>query len=334
MTKFAQWSALVIGATGLALSLAACGGQPASMTPQTTAPGSSAPPASTGSALTGEVVSDGSSTVGPLTSAAATLFREQQPGVNVSVAISGTGGGFKRFCANEIDLSNASRAIKDEEAADCQTAGVKYSEIIIANDGLSVVVNKENTWAKCLTVKQLATIWGPDSEGKVTSWKQVDPSFPDEPLALYGAGTDSGTFDFFTGAINGEEGAIRTDYTPSEDDNLTIQGVTGARGGIGFFGLSYFEENQDKLNLVDIDGGSGCVTPSSVTVQDGTYTPLGRPLFVYVNQARFAANPALRAFLDFYVANEEQIAKEALFIGLTDAQQQTAKQELAGIPAA
>ncbi len=317
--KILQRSMLVVGASSLALALAACGGQGS---PQ--AAGSSG-------GLSGDVVVDGSSTVEPLTSAAATMFRDKEPGVNVTVATSGTGGGFKRFCANETDISDASRPIKDEEAAACATAGVKYTEIVIANDGLSVVVNPANDWAKCLTVAQLATIWGPASEGKVTSWKQVDPSFPDEKLALYGAGTDSGTFDYFTGAINGKEGAIRTDYTPSEDDNLTVQGVTGAKGAMGFFGLSYAEENPKDVKIVQVDGGAGCVTPSKQTVQDGSYKPLSRPLFLYVNQAKYADNAALRAFLEFYLDNEAQVAKDALFVDLTDEQQKKAKQELASL---
>lgn len=326
MTKFLQRATIAVGVAGLALGLAACGGQPAPA-----ASASTSGPGSTGAGLTGEVVVDGSSTVEPLTSAAATMFRSVQPGVNVTVATSGTGGGFKRFCANETDISDASRQIKDEEAAACAAAGVKYTEIVIANDGLSVVVNPANDWAKCLTVEQLAKIWGPDSEGKVTSWKQVDASFPDEPLALYGAGTDSGTFDYFTGAINGKEGAIRTDYTPSEDDNLTVQGVTGAKGAMGFFGLSYAEENPDKVKIVPVDGGSGCVTPSKATVQDGSYKPLSRPLFLYVNQAKYASSAALREFLKFYVDNESKAAADALFVDLTDAQQETAKKELASL---
>lgn len=308
--------------TAIALTLAACGGQ-------TTSSGD----ATGGSGLSGDVVIDGSSTVEPLSSAAATLFRDVEPGVNVSVATSGTGGGFKRFCAGETDISDASRPIKDEEKAECEANGVEFTEIIIANDGLSVVVNPENDWLpnQCISVEQLAKIWGPDSEGVVNSWQDVDPSFPDEPLALYGAGTDSGTFDYFTDAINGEEGAIRIDYTPSEDDNLTVQGVSGSTGGMGFFGLSYAEENADVVQLLAVDGGAGCVVPSSETVQNGTYTPLGRPLFIYVNNASYAENPAVQAFVDFYLENEEQIAADALFINLTAEQRATAEEELASL---
>ena len=296
------------------LVLAACGGQQASETGE--------------GGLSGDVVVDGSSTVEPLSSAAATLYRDVEPGVNVTVATSGTGGGFQRFCAGETDISDASRPISDEEAAACAEAEVEYTEIVIANDGLSVVVNPENDWLECVTTEQLATIWGPESEGTVTSWQDVDPSFPDEPLALYGAGTDSGTFDYFTEAINGEEGAIRTDYSPSEDDNLTVQGVAGSKGGIGFFGLSYAEENAEAVKLVPVDSGEGCITPSTETVQDGSYSPLGRPLFIYVNNAKYTENATLQSFVDYYLENQAPIAEEALFIPLTDEQQTTAQESL------
>lgn len=299
---------------GMILVLAACGGQQASETGE--------------GGLSGDVVIDGSSTVEPLSSAAATLYRDVEPGVNVTVATSGTGGGFQRFCAGETDISDASRPISDEEAAACAEAGVEYTEIVIANDGLSVVVNPENDWLECVTTEQLATIWGPESEGTVTSWQDVDPSFPDEPLALYGAGTDSGTFDYFTEAINGEEGAIRTDYSPSEDDNLTVQGVAGSKGGIGFFGLSYAEENAEAVKLVPVDSGEGCITPSTETVQDGSYSPLGRPLYIYVNNAKYTENAALQNFVDYYLENQAPIAEEALFIPLTDEQQATAQESL------
>ncbi|VTR77217.1 PstS family phosphate ABC transporter substrate-binding protein [Cellulomonas hominis] len=323
MSNPRQLPAAVAGAAALVLALTACGGQQSGSTSEQSGSG--------GSGLSGEVVIDGSSTVEPLSSAAATLYRDEQPGVNVTVATSGTGGGFKRFCADETDISDASRPIKDEEIQACADAGIEYTEIVVANDGLSVVVNPENDWVDCLTVEQLATIWGPESEGEITSWQQVDPSFPDEPLELYGAGTDSGTFDYFTEAINGEEGAIRADYSPSEDDNLTVQGVTGATGGTGFFGLSYAEEYADQIKLVGVDGGDGCVVPSTETVQDGTYVPLGRPLFIYVNNAKYTENEALRDFVDFYVENSEQAATDALFVPLTDEQRQTAQDELAAL---
>ncbi len=322
MTRLPKRTAAGLGVAGLALTLAACGGQ-----------GGSSSSSTDGSGLSGDVVIDGSSTVEPLSSAAATIFRDVEPGVNVSVATSGTGGGFQRFCDGETDISDASREIKAEEAAICAENGIEFTEIIIANDGLSVVVNPANDWlpGQCITTDQLATIWGPEAEGTVMSWQDVDASFPDVPLELYGAGTDSGTFDYFTAAINGEEGAIRVDYTPSEDDNLTVQGVSGSDGAMGFFGLSYAEENADSVQLLAVDSGAGCVVPSSETVQDGSYTPLGRPLFIYVNNASYADNEAVRTFVDFYVENEAQVAEEALFIGLTDEQRTTAQEELASL---
>ena len=277
--------------------------------------------------MTGSVNTDGSSTVAPLTEAAADLFRDEEAGVNVSVATSGTGGGFKVFCAGETDISNASRAIKDEEAAECEAAGIEYTEIIAANDGLSVIVNPENDWAEDLTVEQLNKIWGPEAEGEITNWNQVDPSFPDQAITLFGAGTDSGTFDYFTDAINGEEGAIRTDYSPSEDDNITIQGVSGDVGAIGFLGLSYVEENEGVIKAVAVDG----VMPSTETVQDGTYTPLGRPLFIYVNNASYVEKEPVKAFVDFYVDNSLDIAERALFVPLTEEQVTTAADELASL---
>lgn len=303
-----------------ALLLTACGGQ-----------SSGTPAGEAGAGLTGSVVADGSSTVAPLAEAAADLFRDAESGINVTVATSGTGGGFSKFCADETDVSNASRPIKDEEAAECAAAGIEYTEIVMANDGLSVVVNPENDFASCLTVEQLNTIWGPEAEGTITNWNQVDASFPDLPIALFGAGTDSGTFDYFTDEINGEEGAIRTDYSPSEDDNITVQGVAGDEGAIGFLGLSYVEENPDSMKAVEVDGGAGCVAPSAETVQDGTYSPLGRPLFVYVNNASYSEKPQVKSFIDFFVENEAAIAEAALFIGLTDEQKTTAQEELASL---
>jgi phosphate transport system substrate-binding protein len=279
----------------------------------------------------GTVTVDGSSTVAPLSEAAADLFRSEQSDVNVTVATSGTGGGFAKFCAGETDLQDASRPIEDDEIAACEAAGIDYTEIIIANDGLSVVVNPENDWAECLTTEQLATMWGPDAEGTITNWNQIDPSFPDQELSLFGAGTDSGTFDYFTDAINGEEGAIRTDYSPSEDDNITVQGVSGDTGAVGFFGLSYVEQNSDSVKAVAVDNGSGCVSPTAETVQDGTYAPLGRGLYVYVANASYTDKPQVKSFVDYYVENASQVAEDALFIGLTDEQLTTAQDELASL---
>jgi phosphate transport system substrate-binding protein len=278
-----------------------------------------------GSQLSGTINIDGSSTVAPLSEAAAELFQEQNSGVRVTVGTSGTGGGFEKFCAGETDISDASRAIEADETAACESKGIKYEEVQVANDGLSVVVNNQNTWANCLTTAQLKTIW--DKGSKVNNWNQVDPSFPNEPLKLFGAGTDSGTFDYFTNAINGEEGRSRSDYSATEDDNVTVTGVSGTKGGLGYFGLSYLQENQGKIKGIQIDGGSGCVAPSTETVQDGSYTPLSRPLFIYPSD-KALERPEVKAFLDFYVTNYQQIAEEALFVPLTEEQAAEAKQKL------
>ena len=305
------------GVLATALLLTACGGQ-----------STGADPGNSESGLSGSVAIDGSSTVAPLSEAAADMYRDVEAGVNVTVATSGTGGGFKAFCAGETDISDASRPIKDEEIAACEATGIEYTEIVIANDGLSVVVNPENDWVSCLTVEQLNTIWAPESEGTVTNWNQVDASFPDEPLVLFGAGTDSGTFDYFTDAINGEEGAIRADYSPSEDDNITIQGVQGDTGAMGFFGLSYVEENPDAITALEIDGGEGCIYPTKETVQDGSYQPLGRGLFLYVNNANYAEKAQLRSFVDFYLENSDAVAEAALYIPLTADQKSIATEAL------
>jgi phosphate transport system substrate-binding protein len=269
----------------------------------------------TGEGLSGRIVSDGSSTVGPLTTAAAERFAEVEPGVNIEVGISGTGGGFERFCAGETDLSNASRPIDEEEEVPlCEENGVEYTELQVAVDALTVVVSPENDWANCLTVDQLATMWGPDSEGEVTSWKQVDPSFPDQALSLAGPGTDSGTFDYFTDAVNGEEGASRSDYTPSEDDNVIVQAVQGDAGASGYFGLSYYLENEDTLKAVEIENEAGdCVAPSAETAQAGEYNPLARPLFVYVKNEALQ-RPEVQAFMRFSLENVDDIAVDALYI--------------------
>jgi len=283
-----------------ALALAACGG-------------GSGGDSGGGGALSGAVRIDGSSTVYPLTALAAEDFMAENPGVQVTVASSGTGGGFEKFCRGETDANDASRAIKDEEKAACEAAGIGSGQLEIAVDALTVVVNKENTWATCLTLDELAAIWSPDST--VTNWSEVRSGFPDVPLALFGAGTDSGTFDYFTDVVNGEEGASRTDFTPTEDDNVGVQGVSGSPGGLGYFGFTYFQENSDKISAVEIDSGAGCVAPSVATAQDGTYTPLARPLFIYpsVNSLK---QPQVKAFFDYYVAYSASLAEGALFIPL------------------
>ncbi len=307
---------------GIGAALAACGGS------SRDGGTSASTAANADTSLSGSIVIDGSSTVAPLATLTAEKFHATAPNVNVTVGTSGTGGGFEKFCNGETDVSDASRAIKDEEKAICDEKKVTFKELLVANDGIAIVVNKDNTWASCLTTDQLATIWGPDS--KATSWKDVDPSFPDEALKLYGPGTDSGTFDFFTKAVNGEEGASRTDFSPSEDDNVTIKGVEGEKGGLGYFGLSYYEQNKDALNLVAIDGGSGCVKPDTTTVQDGTYAPLSRPLFMYVSDTA-ATRPEVKAFVDFYVANEQTLTADALFVPLSPEQAATMKTEAAAL---
>jgi phosphate transport system substrate-binding protein len=280
---------------------------------------------SASSNLSGRIEADGSSTVGPFVTAGAEEFQGQNPNVQVTVGISGTGGGFERFCAGETDISDASRPIKeDEEVPVCQKNGIEYTELQVANDGIAVVVNKENTWATCLTVDQLKKIWEPKS--KVDNWNQVDSSFPDQKLTLAGPGTDSGTFDFFTAQINGEEDASRTDYQATEDDNVIVQAVEGDKGGLGYFGLSYFEQNQGNLNDVQVDGGSGCVTPSKETVQDGSYAPLSRPLFIYVKNSSLQ-KPEVKAFVQYLLDNQSTIAENALFVPMTDEQAQKSKSD-------
>jgi phosphate transport system substrate-binding protein len=273
-----------------------------------------------GETLSGRIEVDGSSTVGPFVTAGAEEFQAANSGVQVTVGISGTGGGFERFCAGETDISDASRPIKDdEEVPVCEQNGIEYTEIQIANDGIAVVANKENDWATCLTVDQLKQIWEPKS--KVDNWNQVDSSFPDQKMTLAGPGTDSGTFDFFTDQINGEEGASRTDYQATEDDNVIVQAVEGDKGGLGYFGLSYFEQNQENLTDLEVDGGEGCVAPSTETVQDGSYTPLSRPLFIYVKNESLQ-KPEVKAFVQYLLDNEQTIAENALFVPLTDEQLQ------------
>jgi phosphate transport system substrate-binding protein len=276
--------------------------------------------------VSGSVKVDGSSTVAPLTTAAAEFFKEEQPGVNVTVGTSGTGGGFEKFCAGETDISDASRPIDDaDEVPICEEAGVEYGEIPVANDALTVVVSAENDWVDCLTTEQLKAIWEPGS--KVSSWKDVDSSFPDEKLELFGPGTDSGTFDFFTGEINGEEGQSRADYQATEDDNVTVQGVEGTKGGLGYFGLSYYEQNQDKLGVVQVNGGGGCVDPSTDTVQDGSYKPLSRPLFIYVKAAAIK-RPEVKGFVEYYAEQADKLAEQALFVPLTPEQKAELKPKL------
>ena len=278
-----------------------------------------------GGDLSGTIKIDGSSTVGPFSEAAQEAFIAENPGVKITVGTSGTGGGFEKFCAGETDISNASRPIKDdEEAPICKKAGIDYTEVQVANDGISVVTNPELK-VDCLTTDQLKKIWNEGS--KVKSLKEVDPSLPDTELSLFGPGTDSGTFDFFTDEINGEEGVSRKDYQPSEDDNVLVQGVEGEQGGLGYFGFSYYEQNQDKLNLVGIDAGDGCVTPDSETIQSGDYKPLSRPLFMYPS-AKAIKRPEVKAFMDYVLESQESIAEASQIIPMNQAQADEAKTAL------
>ena len=268
-------------------------------------------------AIRGTVTSDGSSTVGPFAQAAAEGYQRQYPGARVTVGISGTGGGFERFCKNETDLSNASRPIKLSEAQKCHDAGIGYIQFLVANDGIALVVNKSNTWANCLTTEELKKIW--DRGSKVNNWNDVRPSFPNVPLKLWGAGTDSGTFDFFTEKINGTARRSRSDYTASEDDNVTVRGVEGERGGMGYFGLSYYNENKAKLKLLAVNGGNGCVKPSIATVQGRQYKPLSRGLFIYSKKKSFKRD-VVAAFIKYIAVNERKISGKAKFVPLTKRQ--------------
>lgn len=298
-------SVRLVGALSLAAilgTLAACagGGDTTATDSATDSADTAAAPAEGADGLSGDVLVDGSSTVFPISEAMAEEFMAANPDVRVTVGVSGTGGGFQKFCADETDISNASRPIKQEEIDLCAEGGVEFVELPIAFDGLSVVVNKENTWAQCLTVEELKMMWEPAAEGTITTWNQIRPDFPAEPIGLYGPGTDSGTYDYFTDAIVGEEGESRGDYTASEDDNVIVQGVVSDANALGFFGYAYYEENAENLNLVQIDSGNGCIAPSPETIADGSYAPLSRPEFFYV-KATSLSNPAVVAFAEFQI---------------------------------
>lgn len=245
---------------------------------------------------------DGSSTVFPITEAIAKDFQKMpENNVKVTVAVSGTGGGFKKFCAGETDISNASRPILTVEIEACNSSSVRYIELPIAYDALTLVVHPENTWAKSITVTELKKIWEPVAQEKITRWKQVRPDWPDRPLTLYGAGKESGTFDYFTEAIVGEAKASRSDYVASEDDDVLVQGVSKDPNALGYFGFAYYEANQNKLKAVAINNGKESVLPSRQTVEGARYQPLSRPLFIYVNARAAQTNPAVREFVDFYI---------------------------------
>ncbi|WP_227464894.1 PstS family phosphate ABC transporter substrate-binding protein [Nocardioides lijunqiniae] len=300
----------------LALALSACGGGDA---------GSD----NGGDSVSGKVAVDGSSTVFPMSVAAQELLAEESPDVRVTVGESGTGGGFEAFCADKTDISDASRPIKDEEAAICEEAGIEYTELQVATDALTMVVHKDLD-VDCLTVDQIIKLWGPDS--KVKNWNELDPSFPDQEIKLFGPGTDSGTYDYMAADVIGAESeSTRSDYESSEDDNVLVQGVSGTEGATGYFGYTYYEENADTLKALAIDNGEGCVEPSAETAQDGTYTPLARPLFIYVNNAKYNDNEAVAAYVDYYIENLSDIAEVGKFIPLSDELYSETQSALEGI---
>jgi phosphate transport system substrate-binding protein len=273
-----------------------------------------------GDGLSGNVQTDGSSTVFPITEAVAEEFSLLHEGrTTATVGMSGTGGGFKRFCSGETDISNASRPITDSERDLCAASGVDYIEIKVALDGLAVVVNPENTFVDCLTVDELKRVWEPGST--LRRWSQVRQGFPDETLKLYGPGTNSGTFDYFTEAIVGEARASRPDYTASEDDNVLVQGVEGDRSALGYFGYAYYIENESRLKALGIDGGAGCVKPTPETVTSGEYSPLSRPLFIYVKNSALA-KPEVREFVRFYIEHAAELVPQVGYIALAPAEYQ------------
>ena len=276
--------------------------------------------------LSGEVRLDGSSTVFPVSEAVAEEFLAVEPRVRVTVGVSGTGGGFQKFATGEIDISNASRSIRQSEIEAAQANGIDFLEIPVAFDGLSVVVNKDNDWVDYLSVEELNAIWEPGSQ--VDSWNDIRGEWPDQPLRLYGPGTDSGTFDYFTEVINGDSGASRPDYTASEDDNVLVQGVSGDINSLGFFGYAYYIANSDNLKLVPIDGGSGPVSPSEQTINDGTYSPLSRPIFIYLSKPS-ATRPEVRAFVEFYLDQASALSAEVGYVALPEANYQESRDRFA-----
>lgn len=272
------------------------------------------------------VRADGSSTVAPITQAIAEDFSKQRSGVKLAVGSSGTGGGFKKFDVNQTDINNASRPIKQSEADAARAAGVEFIELPVAFDGLTVVVNPRNNWVDHLTVAELKSIWEPGS--KVSTWSQVRAGWPDKPIKLYGPGADSGTFDYFTEAINGKAAASRSDYTATEDDNLIVQGVSGEEGGLGYFGFAYYQENKNALKSVAIDGGHGPVLPTVESINTGKYAPLSRPVFIYVNR-KSADRPEVADFVSFYLDNVPAIAAEVGYIPLPDSAYSLVKERFA-----
>jgi phosphate transport system substrate-binding protein len=310
--------AILPGVAVIAMALSACGGADAGAD------------TGSGNGASGSVAVDGSSTVFPMSNAAAELLSEENPDVQVAVAESGTGGGFEKFCAGQTDISDASRPIEQEEKDACAKEGIEYTELQVATDALTVVVHPDLD-VDCLTTDQLVKLWEPGS--KVTNWNQLDPSFPDEEISLFGPGSDSGTYDYMAADVIGDESeTTREDYEASEDDNVLVQGVAGTEGATGYFGYTYYEENADSLKALSIDDGNGCVAPSAETAQAGEYTPLSRPLFVYVKNSAYNDNAAVKEYVDFYVENLADIADVGKFIPLSDDLYSKTQSALEGLP--
>ena len=269
----------------------------------------------------GDIEIDGSSTVFPITQAVAEEFMiNYQPDLRITVGVSGTGGGMKRFTVGETSISNASRPIKEKEVAVAKENGIEFTELTVAYDGLSVVINKDNDWVDCLTVEQLNMMWRP--ENPVNKWSEIDSSWPDKEFNLYGPGTDSGTFDYFTDEINGDEGVSRADYVASEDDNVLVTGISGDKNSLGYFGYAYYIENKDKIKVVKIDGGNGCVEPNLETVADGSYSPLARSVFIYANNDHISNRPEVAAFLEYYLTEGTQYVSEVGYVPIGEANYQ------------
>jgi phosphate transport system substrate-binding protein len=299
----------------------------------TAACGGGAAPGPSG-AGTGLVTLDGSSTVFPISEAVAEEFQRANPGTRVTVGISGTGGGFQKFCRAETDISNASRPISKSEIDACARAGVEYVELPVAYDGIAIVVHPKAGWASDITVAELKTIWAPEAQGKVTRWNQVRPSWPDREIHLFGAGVDSGTYDYFTEALTGKAKASRGDFTSSEDDNVLVQGVSSDELALGFIPFAYYEENQDKLKLVPVndgkdENGAGAIVPNPDTIRTGTYQPLSRPVFIYVS-TRALDRPAVRTFVEFYLAHADDLVREVNYVGLGEAAYQLVNERFIG----
>jgi phosphate transport system substrate-binding protein len=268
-------------------------------------------------ALSGTIKVDGSSTVFPVTEAVAEEFRAVQPKVKVTIGVSGTGGGFKKFSRGETNLSNASRPIKDKEKAACAENNIKYLELEVAYDGLAVLVNPQNDWVDSFTIEELKKIWEPAAQGTIMKWNQIRPEWPNEEIHLFGPGVASGTYDYFTEAIVGKSGASRGDFTASEDDHVLVQGIAGDKYSLGFFGLAYYAENKDKLTLIGVHNGEEIVKPTLETVSNGTYRPLSRPLFIYVNSTS-VASPEVVEFVNYYLENSGELSKDVGYIPLPD----------------